>query len=620
MSHRDLLTWMRIVITTGVCLLSVCQAIAQDRQIRRAAGSSESVGAEARTALVIGNGAYASDPLANPVNDAKAVAAALRELGFDVSEKVNATEKEMLRSIDDFGQKLRTGGIGLFYYSGHGLQANGNNYMVPIGANIQAEPDIEYETVNVGRVLAKMEAAENRVNIVILDACRNNPYKRSFRSPSQGLAPMNAPSGTLIAYATSPGTVATDGPGMKNSPFTAELLKQLLMTGVKVEEVFKRVGAGVQQATGKKQIPWYLSSVVGDFYFKPGVGVPVQSGGTSGTQLAGGQAVIERPQPEPQQPAPRTGSLKVDSNPPGAAVYVDGQARGKTPVNVTGLAVGNVSVRVVLEGYKSQERTTEIRSGKEVQANFLLDREEKQAAQKPGQTWREPITGMEFVWVPGGCYQMGCGSWTNDCGNDERPVHEVCLDGFWLGKTEVTQGQWRKVMGNNPSYNKNGDDYPVEFVSWNEAKNFIRKLNEVSKAANRFGLPTEAEWEYACRSGGKAEEYAGGKGVDKVAWYGAKGGWETLTVASKAANGLGFYDMSGNVREWCEDIYSDGAYGKHQRSNPLHTEKDFGAGSLRVLRGGCFRDLPSHVRCAFRRDAFPSTCDNYTGLRLVMNP
>lgn len=215
---------------------------------------------------------------------------------------------------------------------------------------------------------------------------------------------------------------------------------------------------------------------------------------------------------------------------------------------------------------------------------------------------------------------MGCGSWTNDCGNDERPVHEVCLDGFWLGKTEVTQGQWRKVMGNNPSYNKNGDDYPVEFVSWNEAKNFIRKLNEVSKAANRFGLPTEAEWEYACRSGGKAEEYAGGKGVDKVAWYGAKGGWETLTVASKAANGLGFYDMSGNVREWCEDIYSDGAYGKHQRSNPLHTEKDFGAGSLRVLRGGCFRDLPSHVRCAFRRDAFPSTCDNYTGLRLVMNP
>jgi formylglycine-generating enzyme required for sulfatase activity len=203
-----------------------------------------------------------------------------------------------------------------------------------------------------------------------------------------------------------------------------------------------------------------------------------------------------------------------------------------------------------------------------------------------GQKWTEPVTGIEFVWVPGGCYEMGCGSWTSDCDDDEKPVHPVCVDGFWMGKTEVTQGQWKKLMGKNPSKYQNGDNYPVETVSWNDAKEFIGKLKSMSGGKYEFRLPTEAEWEYACRSGGKAEKYAGGSDPNNLAWYAENNRSGTLQlVGTKVANGLGLYDMSGNVWEWCEDLYSAKIYGKHQGKNPVVTE-DHSGGSSRVIRGG----------------------------------
>ncbi len=127
-----------------------------------------------------------------------------------------------------------------------------------------------------------------------------------------------------------------------------------------------------------------------------------------------------------------------------------------------------------------------------------------------GKIWKEPVTGMEFVWVPGGCYEMGCGNWTSDCFRDEKPVHEVCVDGFWMGKTEVTQGQWKQIMGENPAWFKKGDNYPVEKVRWPEVEKFAKKLSSLSTDAYKFRFPTEAEWEYAARSGGKPEKYAGG--------------------------------------------------------------------------------------------------------------
>ncbi|OCC14196.1 serine/threonine kinase [Dissulfuribacter thermophilus] len=226
----------------------------------------------------------------------------------------------------------------------------------------------------------------------------------------------------------------------------------------------------------------------------------------------------------------------------------------------------------------------------------------------------EPITGMEFVWVPGGCFEMGCGSWQSDCDSDEKPVHEVCVDGFWIGKYEVTQGQWKRVMGNNPSKFKKGDDYPVERVSWDDAQEFIKRLN--SKSGRTFRLPTEAEWEYACRSGGKEEKYCGGSAVDRLAWYWGNSGGSTHRVGTKAPNGLGIHDMSGNVWEWCEDWYDEDYYRNSPRNNP----KCPSSGSYRVSRGGSWYFNPRFVRSAYRNRFRPRNRLNYLGFRLVLPP
>ncbi len=168
-------------------------------------------------------------------------------------------------------------------------------------------------------------------------------------------------------------------------------------------------------------------------------------------------------------------------------------------------------------------------------------------------TWEEPITGMDFIWVPGGCFEMGCFSYYDECFEDERPLHQVCVKGFWISKYEVTQGQWLKVMRENPSFFKFGTDYPVDQVSWNDSKEFIKTLSFLNSQKNTFALPTEAQWEYACRSGGKNEKFCGADLIDDFAWYVRNSGGQSHPIGTKKANSLGIYDMTGNVREWCED-------------------------------------------------------------------
>ncbi|MDP2849161.1 MAG: LecA/PA-IL family lectin [Humidesulfovibrio sp.] len=222
-----------------------------------------------RTALVIGNGAYPSAPLRNPVNDARDMASVLRSLGFEVIVRENATLRQMEDAVDELWKRLRNGGAGLFFFAGHGLQVAGRNYLVPVDARLTVEQDVKYRCMDAGLVLGRMENAGNGLNIVILDACRNNPYARSFRSTTEGLAKMDAPKGSLVAYATAPDSIAADGTG-KNGIYTGELLKNLRTPGISVEELFKRVRVGVLRETGEKQVPWESSSLTGYFMFNAG--------------------------------------------------------------------------------------------------------------------------------------------------------------------------------------------------------------------------------------------------------------------------------------------------------------------------------------------------------------
>jgi uncharacterized caspase-like protein len=198
------------------------------------------------------------------------MATRLNNLGFDVTLILNTRQEQMEQAIHEFGRQLYQGGVGLFYYAGHGVQVNGENYLIPVNAHIESESDVRYKAVNIGQLLGKMGEARNGLNIVILDACRDNPFAKEFRSASRGLAVVNssAVKGTLIAYATSPGKVASDGED-RNGVYTKHLLMALQTPGLPVEQVFKRVLQGVERETNGKQTPWTSSSFSGDFYFVP---------------------------------------------------------------------------------------------------------------------------------------------------------------------------------------------------------------------------------------------------------------------------------------------------------------------------------------------------------------
>jgi formylglycine-generating enzyme required for sulfatase activity len=483
---------------------------------------------ERKIALVIGNGNYKTGPLRNPVNDAKLMASTLRELGFDVDERTNLSMNDMKEVIDRFGRKIQGGGIALFYYAGHGMQVKGNNYLVPVDADIKYEAEVDYKAVNAGLVLAQLEGVNNPMNIVILDACRDNPFARSWRSASRGLAQMSAPVGTIVAYATAPGSTASDGSG-RNGLYTDALVRQMRVPGQKIEDVFKKVRTAVKNNSGGQQVPWESSSLEGDFYFAGG----------SGSES---QQTYSRPQtyqPEPQQQV------------------------------------------------------------------AMAPRPERMES-----SYSDPTTGMDFVYVNGGCYQMG--DTFGDGYDSEKPVHEACVDDYYIGKYEVTQGQWQAVMGSNPSNFKNcGDNCPVESVSWNDAQEFVRKLNQRS-GGGKYRLPTEAEWEYAARSGGKSEKYSGGNDVDSVAWYSGNSGSKTHPVGTKSPNGLGIYDMSGNVWEWVQDWYG-GGYSSGSQNNPSGPS----SGSYRVYRGGSWGYGARDGRAAYRDSDTPGDRRGRLGFRLA---
>ncbi len=525
---------------------------------------------EKRTALVIGNAGYSSGPLRNPVNDARTMAKTLESLSFEVTLRENLDQKQMKSEIQSFGEKLQKGGVGLFYYAGHGIQVDGHNYLLPVGAAIEHEKQVAYEAVDMGAVLSEMDYAHNRMNIVIIDACRDNPFARSFRSISQGLASVDAPTGTMIAYATAPGSVANDGQG-ENGIYTGALIKTMVQPGLKIEDVFKQVRSAVREATSGRQVPWEASSLEGDFYFL-------------------------RP---PVMPAPaQIASMTPASNPPGA---IERSASGATE-----------------EPASRSEKS--VRSIK---------------------TWKEPVTGLDFVWVPGGCYLMGSPKSEKARSEDEGPVHEVCVDGFWMSKTVVTNGQFRQFHKEHDSkdymgHSLNGDSQPAVFVSWRDANNFSQWLTGQNGGQYIFRLPTEAEWEYAVRAGSDKSRYWGDDTsraciYENVADYTAEkqlglksvhecddGYAATAPVGSFQPNAFGLYDMLGNVLQWCADVYGVDSYVRHDRNNPQITDESMG--QSRVIRGGCWHGSADSTRCAARHSGLPDGMNDEIGFRIVREP
>ena len=612
-------------------LAAVFTAHAADRGVGGTASAGPGSGG-ARVALVIGNSGYASAPLRNPVNDAKAMSEALRACGFDVMVKTDAGLRAMEEAIDAFGERIGEGAAAVFFYAGHGLQVEGHNYLVPVDAAMKAEKDARYECVDADRVLVRMESARAGVSLVILDACRNNPFERNFRTGAAGLASMNAADvavGCLIAYSTSPGKVAEDGSGA-NSVYTASLLKQLQVPGLPVEEVFKRVRAEVLQTTASAQKPWESTSLTGSFYFTaPQAGTPTPA------------------LPPPPDAAPLVGGLQVSVNAPKATVYVDGKESGTAtsakPFEQSNLPAGAAQVTVRADGYEEFSEAVNIEPGKWTQKPVVLAKTSVVRPPEPGRpptvtqpaqppqvtvTTGQPKAGdvqtvdlgggvtLELVWCPPGTFTMGSPSSEADRGDDETQHQVTLTQGFWMGKYEVTQAQWERVMGSNPSEFKGDPRLPVEQVSWDDCQEFTDKLNS-RVSGGGFKLPTEAQWEYACRAGSKSVYCFGdsASGLSDYAWSSANSGSKTHPVGQKSSNGWGLHDMHGNVWEWCSDWYGD--YASGSVTDPTGAS----SGDWRVLRGGSWNFNPGRCRSAHRINPTPPDYRSANGgFRLLRTP
>ena len=592
---------------------------------------------ESRIALVIGNNDYKKlrDKLDNPVNDASKMAKSLRSLGFKVIDRYNLDIVGIRRAVSKFKRSLTKNrkSLGLFFYSGHGMQFDGNNYIMPIGSmkHLTYQEDIPDYGYKVGNVFEAFKTAKNRANVILLDACRNTPDLPEMRPNKRKGGPtktkgfveenyhQNYQGEFIISYATEPGEVAYD-----NNYYTTALLALLENPGKQVEHIFKRVRAKVKNDTGDRQKP-HMDNRLGeqDIYLN----------------------LSQRDR--------KKGSFNSISQPSGAEWYLDGNLMGTTPGKIDALDPGRYDILMKKNGYDNWSGHVYVSSGKEARITATL---------KEG-PWTDPVTGMEFVWIPKGSFQMGQTAAEKqqiieemgeekykDYYSDENR-HKVHVDGFWMAKHEVTVEQfgkfvqaedyttdaesdggcwiinattdwkWKKVEGSSwrsPGYAQESN-HPVVCVSWKDTEAFVNWLG------NQVRLPKEAEWEYAARATTKTIRYWGDNPHQACTYANVAdegNGWTsihkcndrhefTAPVGEYTANLFGLHDMLGNVWEWTCSKYAASYDGSEKKC------ANIGDGSGRVDRGGSWSDDPAVVRSANRDVDHPGGRGSLLGFRIA---
>jgi formylglycine-generating enzyme required for sulfatase activity len=545
--------------------------------------------AETRLALVIGNGNYGGGigPLANAPNDAKLVTTALQSAGFTVTTVIDADQRAMKRAFADFGQSLVTAGpdtVGLFYYAGHGVQVDGKNYLIPSGATIESQADVEMEAVDANWVLKQMEYAGNRMNIIILDACRNNPLPQGTRSLENGLARMDAPTGSFIAYSTAPGAVALDGAG-NNSPYSQALAAAIQTKQLPLELLFRQVRVEVMNETGNKQVPWDSSSLTGEFFFKTPGDAPVAA------TPAPTESAAVQPAPAPsKEPVTRSQSLALPA-PPGQPFTDCADCPEMVVVPAGRFMLGSSASdgnHRENEGPQTEVTiplpfalmTTEVT--RDDYAAFVL------------QTKRESEKG---------CFIADGGEGVSDANADFM----------------------------RPGFDQGGR-HPAVCVSWTDAQDYAAWLSQ--KTGKNYRLPSEQEFEYAARAGRNGswpwgEEPFAKTGCRAANVFDASGkvtypavedglpcddGFaQTAPVDALAANAFGLKGMIGNVWEWIADCYHPSYEGAPNDGSAWVED----GCSARGIRGSGYLNNVWQSRFAMRDKGGPNSREATLGFRLA---
>ncbi len=556
--------------------------------------------ARERVALVIGNAAYPPpDVLGNPVYDAKAVAKALGQLHFDVTLVTDANQQQMEAAIRDFGKKLRKDNEALFYYSGHGVQYQGENYLIPVDAisRIEVPGHLRSCAIPLYYILALMVEKGSDMNIVLLDACRSNPFKSIFFSTQKGLGTQKGlatlsrrADGMLISYATSPGEIAANGTG-RYSPYTTRLVELMMIPDLPVEMMFNKLCSMVRSDTEGEQTPWIEASLGGFFYFNP---VQVND---------------ERSALAPNGGANEKSVLPAIVTPVGSAALAGASGM------LDGKFVHIPSGEFMMGSLEGEVGRDEARA---FYKSLGLDYSETQHKVKLSDFYmsKYAVTVAEFrKFVEATAYptdaEKGDGSFV------------------WNGKT------WEKKAGINWRYGVSGsvrpateDNHPVLHVSWNDAVAYCEWMTKQTGKSCR--LPTEAEREYACRAGSITPFNTGTNLTTDQANYNGnypyatnpKGLYRsnTVSVNSFTPNAWGLYNMHGNVLEWCSDWFGGKYYDECKAKGTVENPAGPETGSYRVLRGGSWDAYAGYCRSAFRDRGTPGYRLSFVGFRLVFVP
>jgi len=476
-----------------------------------------------------------------------------------------------------------------------------------------------------GDVLTTMQQSNNSMNVVILDACRDNPFKSLNRGMKKGLARAdNVPTGTLIAYATSPGDTAADGDG-RNSPYTAGLLAHIYQPNLAIELMFKKVRNTVGQKTANRQTPWESSSLKGeDFYFvkkktvvasasdtppvAPVIPIPSSNTGVDAEDAEIARLKLEKAEAQAQARQAQAQAERERL----ARIEAERQAkrRAKKQAEIERLK------RETAEA-QAQARQTQAQAERERLAQIQARR--KKTSKVFRDTLKKGSQGPQMVRIPAGSFQMG----SKNGSSDEKPVHQVSLSAFALGKYEVTFAEYDKFAQatgkSKPSDQGWGrGNRPVINVSWHDAVAYAKWLSQ--QTGHTYRLPTEAEWEYAARAGTTTKYWWGNQiGSNKANCGNSHCGDSfqyTAPVGSFRPNQFGIYDTVGNVWEWCYDIYSGDYYSSSPRSNP----KGPSTGRARVLRGGAWNGAAQYARAGGRNSDSPDDRSDALGFRLARRP